>query len=143
MPGARRQPLSDPGAPMPFEFSIPENFYLLRFYGQLTEQDLRQVMVRVLEAERLTATSPNRIIDTTGIDDYKIDLSAIDSFSRQRKASPPKNPIKIAVIVQRPVDTGITRMFEAMSDHPSITIRIVRHQDEAKAWFAREGDAQN
>jgi hypothetical protein len=127
---------------MPYDFSASGPYYAIRLHGQMAEADLQQLMDDVVKAEQAAPRSLNRIIDSTDVERFDIHFGDVMTFVNQRKAAPPKNPIKTAILVQREVALGVARMFQTLNDHPFITIRIVNNREEAERWFAEDTDCQ-
>jgi hypothetical protein len=108
----------------------------ITFEGAITAADLALVIQDVVELEGRMAVTPDRLIDlgppATAL---VIGYSEISNVVQARRATPPANPIRTAVIAHSAVQQGYARMFQTLNDHPSITIAVFSDRATAEAWL--------
>jgi|APFre7841882654_1041346.scaffolds.fasta_scaffold106955_2 hypothetical protein len=127
---------------MPYEFSASEDFYTIRLYGRLTDEDLERLFAEMEKAENTAPVALNRVTDATDVLFFEIHSDPVTALTERRRTVRLKNTIKSAIIVRREVALGYARLFQMLHDHPQIEIRTVNNREEALNWFA-EGKAPN
>lgn len=120
---------------MPYEILHQGEFMLVRLFGVLTEDDLTAAVVEMARIEDASTTSKDRAIDLSEIEDIRVGFSDVLLLANRRRTRTFTARIKSALIAHRPVHVGYARMFQTLSDHPQIDIRIVGSLDEALQWF--------
>lgn len=104
--------------------------------GNVTAQELLEFGSELSAFERQYPVTPDRLTDISGIANISFDYESIQTFARLRNDSPPANPIKSAVYAPTHAQFGMARIFQALSNHPAITVEIFRDRTAALAWLS-------
>ena len=127
--------------PMPFSLSSESGVERIAISGTLTPADLERLADTLLEMEGASAVCPHRVTDLTDLTRFDVGFDDMFSLARRRRAVPPANPIRSAIVASTPVQLGFARMFQTLNDHPQVTLRIFADLDAALAWLGEEGPA--
>lgn len=128
---------------MPFELTTSGSILFARAYGVFTPQDLNHLADEAEIAEASHPASLDRITDLTEVERFEVGFREIYYLAVRRSSLRFSRVVKSAIIVKRPVQHGLARMYEALIENPQIKIRILRSVSEATAWFAEpSGDAE-
>lgn len=78
-----------------------------------------------------------RLWDFTEADLSKLDSNTIQSMAQHsQKFAPGINDVKVAFVVKRDLEYGLTKMFEAFSYKAKVNIQIFRSLQEAGEWIS-------
>ena len=120
---------------MPFELTVPGAILFARVFGVFTAADLNDLAKQAEIAEASQPNSLDRIADMTAVERFDVGFREIYSFAIRRGSQRFSRVVKSAIVVRRPAQFGIARMYEAIKENPQIQLRIVRSVAEAYAWF--------
>jgi hypothetical protein len=121
---------------MPFETSDHGRYLYTRLFGVLTPDDLVTLAAELERLEDAVGVSKDRIADTTALDEVEIAFPDVLLLANRRLARTFTRRVKSAVIARKSVHIGYARMFQTLTEHPQIEIRIVQSMDEALKWLA-------
>ena len=121
---------------MPFEISVESDFLFARLYGVITAADLDKIASEVEVIEDSLPTSMNRITDITAVEQFEVGFPDVNILAERRRTRVFSQPVKCAIIVREPVQFGLARMFQMLSDNSQIEVRILYSATEAKDWFS-------
>jgi hypothetical protein len=107
--------------------------------GPVSREDLAGVVSEVRAVERTLELAPDRIVDLTGAASFDIGSNDLSHYAWKRTAEPPRNRYTIAFVASSDVGYGISRMYQSLGEHASITVMRVASVDEALRSLA--GDA--
>jgi hypothetical protein len=119
---------------MPYEMSMDGAVLRIRLYDTLSAADLRRLASDVLDLEARVDPTPPRVTDFTGLTRFEVGFSEMLTFVERRRDSPPRQPIRSALLVDSDVQFGMARMFQTLNDHPLVTVEIFRDAATALAW---------
>src|SRR3954466_13089207 len=103
---------------MPFELTTPGAVLFVRVFGVFTAPELNQLAAEAEIAEASHPVSLDRITDLTAVERFEVGFPAIYSFAIRRGTQRFSRVVKSAIIVQRPVQLGIARVYDALNDNP-------------------------
>ena len=106
----------------------------IRLYETLSDEDLRGLADEVLQLEANCVSTPARVTDLTGLQRINVGFREMLAFVERRRASPPRQPIRSALIVATDAQYGIARMFQTLNDHPLVSVEIFRSESDALDW---------
>jgi len=101
----------------------------------LTPADLYRIADALTEIERSAAVTPHRLVDMSGVTQFKVGFEEMFALAELRRAHPPSNPIRSAWVASTQVQVGFARMFQTLNDHPLVTLRIFADVPSALAWL--------
>jgi hypothetical protein len=125
----------DPFAASPFCLVMEGQVLRISMEGTLTRRHLKEFGEALLEAECAMPVTPDRITDLTRVTRMEIEFSDIWALVQRRRASPPANPIKSAIVAASPVQLGYARMFQTLNDVAGITVSIFSDEEAAMEWI--------
>ena len=106
----------------------------IRLYDTLTDVDLRDLADDVLGLEANQVPTPARVTDMSGLRRISVGFREMLAFVERRRASPPKQSIRSALVVESEVQYGIARMFQTLNNHPLVSVEIFRDASKALDW---------
>jgi len=123
---------------MPIDVELTGSYLSVRLYDVVTPAELLSYARSAEEFEQQHGGPLNRITDLTGVVRFEIGYREIFDFADRRKRGWPTEPSKSVIIAIEPVQIGMARMFQTMSSHPNLDIRIVNSHADAQAWLSVE-----
>jgi hypothetical protein len=108
---------------------------VIQCHGALTLDDL---LACVQQCERFDATrsdTAHHLIDFTAVQQFEIGFDEMNIVTARCNSQICRNTIRCAVVAQRPLAIGFARMFELLTNHPRVEIRVLSSCDDALAWF--------
>jgi len=121
---------------MPFEIANKGDFFLVRFFGVVTANDLACFAVEAMIAEDAQPASMDRITDLTEVERFDVGYAEINALAARRKLRHFTKRIKSAIVTDHDDQYSLAKMFQMLNDHPQIDIRVWYSVDEAKDWLA-------
>jgi hypothetical protein len=120
---------------MPVSIQIADQYIVAHCEGELTVDDLFRLN-QSLYSETDRSIAAYQIVDLTAVtrivmstDDIRRiadqDRSAVKSFGR----------ITIAVVADKDLDFGMSRMWEAYAESPGIETGVFRNMSDARDWI--------
>jgi len=110
--------------------------------GLLNSKDILNTFDRAVSDEKYKP-GMGRIWDFTDIDLSSIDSDAIPKMARHSLSFPPGiSDVKVAFVVTKTMEYGLTRMFKAYSDtYAKTKVNIFKTIEEAENWLMEESDS--
>jgi len=124
---------------MAYTIEFTNGLLTLRFFGTISSDDLRFALADVEAIEAHHDTAPHRITDLSAGDTGEFNIMVIESLAARRRNAVLKNRVKSAIFAPSDLQFGYSRMFQSLSDNPSIAVAVFRSRSEADAWLA-DGD---
>ena len=112
------------------------DFLFARLYGLVTETDLDRIASDVEVLEDSLPTPMDWITDITAVERFDVGFPAVNILASRRLAQRFSRTIKSAIIVQEPVQFGLARMFQTLSENSQIEVEIFHSMAEARDWIA-------
>ena len=100
----------------------------------MTQRDIFDEQPRVRAYPGFDA-SVDQLIDLTAATDLDLDYSAMSSVATTTVFLP---GVRRAVVAHTPVQYGIARMFQALSERNNHVVAIFRRRVDAEAWLATD-----
>jgi hypothetical protein len=122
---------------MAIQFNMRGGWVEVIMQGNVTNDDLRQLLASYNEAEARLPVTPDRITDLSQAVMTAIDAGQLREFSLARQAAQLKNNVKSAIIAPEPEQYGLARMFQAFNQNPKIEICLFRDAASAYTWIGR------
>lgn len=119
---------------MPIEILREGEILLIVYSGTVTKTELVEMAGRLTKLEEGMARIPNRLADLTRLAHPTVTFTDVLAFADQRRGLRFKNAFRSAVLAHGPVATGFAQMWQALNDHPQITIEIFTDRDAALEW---------
>ena len=116
-------------------FNDRDGVLFVQCHGALTLDDL---LACVQQCERFDATRSDtalHVIDFTAVQQFEIGFNEMSIVTARCNSQICRNPIRCAVVAERPLAIGFARMFELLTNHPRVEIRVLRSCDDALEWF--------
>jgi hypothetical protein len=119
---------------MPFEIRDEGKYFSARLFGVLDRAELDAIMN---EVERLEDTGVliDRLTDLTALDRIDVGFEEVFAWAARRAERKVTQPIKSALVANRPLQFGFARMFQMLNDNPRIQIRVFGNLEEAQQWL--------
>jgi hypothetical protein len=121
---------------MPIEILREGEILLIVYSGTVTQTELAEMTGRLGKLEDEMERVPNRLADLTRIAHPAVTFTDVLAFADQRRGLRFKNAFRSAVLAHGPVATGFAQMWQALNDHPQITIEIFTDRAAALEWLA-------
>lgn len=115
--------------------------------GIVTGQEIIEANKRIYTREVLLGLK-YKIIDRTTCTEYRVDSEEIRQIAEQDRQAARINPnISVILISTTPLQFGMSRMWQLLTDEIGFRTRIVRDRAEAESWLkaniAGYGDREN
>lgn len=126
---------------MPIELALADSYLFVRMHGVVTaaEMEIYGVDTEKLESQR--PESLDRMTDLTEVERFDVVYRDIFQLADRRKRRPHTRNVKVAAIARQPEQIGMARMFQTLSEHPQIEVRIFDTREEALAWLGKRKDS--
>jgi hypothetical protein len=122
---------------MAFQIVLQEGLLHVPLSGTLSRADLDHLASAIEKLEAPALPVPNRIIDLTRVTEMAIDFADVLAIAERRKQQRFPNSFRTALVAGRPIGKGYARMFQALNDHPQITIEVFSDRETALRWLAQ------
>lgn len=126
---------------MPYEIKISDRLITIRMFGLLTSEELALCSDELVKIDTGSPVSLDRVTDLTEIDALHLDFGAVDAIAARRRAAAVKNSIKSALVAPKPVQFGLSRMFQTLATNPKIQIEIFKDRPGAMKWLSKDPKA--
>lgn len=120
---------------MSIEIVSTDPFIFVKLHGTISNRDILQI---IHDSEALAfqhAHSMDCITDLSDVTHFDLDYRNVFRLADWRKQHPPINPVKLAIIAQKPVQVGMAHMYQTLTETNLIQIQIVTTLDEAQTWI--------
>jgi hypothetical protein len=125
-----------------YTYDEEKNFLHTRFYGVLTDEDLKWQAEAVTSDPRIRPGT-REIVDLTGIEDIKASpeslklIVATDRSHRDKLAG-----MRTAIVAPTDLLYGYSRMYEIFAElgESPVTIEVFRTIDEAREWLESQNN---
>lgn len=96
--------------------------------------DLEEIAARFDEIDRGTPGLP-RFADATGITGAHIAFDEVVQLTQDRRNRSLARDVRTAILVASDLAFGISRMYQALLDHPQVEMEVFRDRRRALAWL--------
>jgi hypothetical protein len=120
---------------MPYRLTISDQRVQVDFSGVFSREDLLALARDTAELEATPHGALNRLADLSGVTSASISYVDMHSLVQSRKESPPRSPVRTAIVAPSDVTYGFARMFQTLNDQPNLTIEIFRTLEDAETWL--------
>jgi hypothetical protein len=112
-----------------------KNIAYIALSGQLTERVILDAFDAAVTSEQYNK-GIGRLWDFTNADLSSLKSDAIRRMAQYSIGFPPGiNDVKVAFVAGRPLEFGLSRMFEAFSTEANTKIAVFRSVDAAEEWI--------
>lgn len=123
---------------MPIELALADSYLFVRMHGVVTAPEMEAYGVDAEKLESQRPESLDRMTDLTDVERFDVAYRDIFQLADRRKRRAHTRNVKVAAIARRPEQIGMARMFQTLSEHPQIEIRIFDSRVEAMAWLGEK-----
>jgi hypothetical protein len=123
---------------MSFEISNEKDHLLIQLFGAVSGEELLEIGRQLQKLEENDPSIP-RVTDVTCIETLNLGFLDIEALANARRLLVCPTPIRSAIVANRPLHIGYSRMFQTLNDNPAIEVRIVASREEALAWCRGPG----
>jgi hypothetical protein len=124
---------------MALEVTTVDGVFCVTFQGSVGIRDLQNLAEASKKAEAGGGVSPDFLTDLSAMENAELDFGAIQEFAAVRMTMRLKNRIKSAIVATRPLQMGFARMYQTLTNHPQIHMRIFKDRESAWTWL-KAGD---
>jgi hypothetical protein len=117
--------------PYPYEIDTQRRVIITRAVGVLTADDIRETRVLLLADPGFDAGYDQRI-DLRRMTDTALDLVDLMTIAGNSVFRP---GVRRAIVSNSPLQYGIARMFETLSEKHGQDVKVFRDLTEADAWL--------
>lgn len=127
---------------MELKIDQEKNIAYIKFIGLVSSKDILEAFDIAVSDEKYKK-GMGRLWDFTEIDLSALDSSAIPSMAKHSLLFPPGiSDVKVAFVVTKTMEYGLTRMFQTHSDLDAKTkVLIFNTIDEAEKWMMKKEDS--
>jgi hypothetical protein len=121
---------------MELQIDNGKNTAYIKLSGQLDKQNILNAFESAV-ADADYRSGMNRLWDFRMADLSALEPSTIMEMSRHSAKYPEGvKDVKVALVAERDLEYGLSRMFAAYSMHEHVTVSVFYTIDEAEAWLA-------
>jgi len=121
---------------MAYKIKEEPAFIRVTLSGKITARDLMAALKQLEALESSSVTLPPRLVDLSEIEHSEVKAEDVQAVAAKRKARRFPNAFRCAIVAPEPAQYGYARMFQSLTDHPDIRIRVFESMTEAEAWLA-------
>jgi|GEM_PF-1068859 len=127
---------------MELKIDQKKNIAYIKIVGPVSSKDILDAFDIAVSDEKYKR-GMGRLWDFTEIDLSSLDSSAIPSMAQYSLSFPPGIcDVKVAFVVTKTMEYGLTRMFQIHSDMDAKTqVMVFNTIDEAEKWMMRKEDS--
>lgn len=105
----------------------------------LTGQDLLDADARLREEVKRNSGIRYLLVDHSAITEEQVDSASIRALAEGSRETLELIPVGIvAIVAPNEVLYGLSRMWESLTNHPNLVVRIKPTREEAVAWLQEE-----
>jgi hypothetical protein len=128
-------------ASMPIDVTPTGDYLSVRVYGVITAADLLNYSLTTEAFERQSGHALDRISDVTGVEKFELSHRDVFEFADRRKRQHLPGIARTAIIATEPIQIGLSRMYQTMTENPNLEIKIVNSLAQAREWLAAPASA--
>jgi hypothetical protein len=122
---------------MPIALFQKDGIVHLVFEGEVAGKDLEGMAAELEELEATMARTPNRLADLSRLtESADITFNDVLALANRRRTLRRANASRTAIVARHPIAIAFAQMFQALNDHPLVTIELFSDQDTALEWLA-------
>ena len=121
---------------MAYKIKEEPAFIRITFSGTLKAHELQAALKQLEAMEAACVIMPPRLIDLSEVEQSEIKAEDVQAVAAKRKSRRFPNAYRSAIVAPEPAQYGYARMFQSLTDHPDIRIRVFDTVTEATAWLA-------
>jgi hypothetical protein len=100
----------------------------------ITLEDLQAVGGMIRQVESTYPVIPNRLIDLRAAKQVELSFDAVKALASERNSQVLRHAVRVAIVAPDNLHYGMARMFQSLSDNPSIHLHVFRDYEPACAW---------
>ena len=120
---------------MSYQLRATPELFRIEFSGRLTADDLGALAAELESAEAALDVVPDRVTVLEQVTEVEVSGDALRAVASIRKARHFPNRFKSAIVASHTPHVGYARMFQALNDHPQITIALFPAAAAAYDWL--------
>lgn len=125
---------------MPYHFKIEHSYAAIELYGEVTSDDLSEIIGRFRDIESKTGVAPHRVADFSKAGEIKMNFAEVDHYVDVLKAKKWNNDAKSAIVARTDLQFGVARMFQSLAENSQVEVRIFSDPDAAVRWVVHEDE---
>jgi len=121
---------------MAYQIKEEPAFIRITFSGTLKARELQAALKQLEAMEAASVTLPPRLIDLSSVEKSEITAEDVQAVAAKRKSRRFPNAFRSAIVAPEPAQYGYARMFQSLTDHPDIRLRVCDDITQATTWLA-------
>ena len=117
--------------PINYQIDPARKFVIVVGSGILTAEEMRKEQVR-MNREPDLAPDYNQLIDLKEVTELRLTVEDVRQLSYH---SPFREGSRRAIVVDRPEDYGLARVFQALTEPHGAELRVLYDRQEARRWL--------
>jgi hypothetical protein len=117
--------------PINYQIDAARKFVIVVGAGILTAEEMRKEQER-MNREPDLAPDFNQLIDLKGVTELRLTVEDVRQLSY---GSPFREGSQRAIVVDRPEDYGLARVFQALTEPHGAELRVLYDLAEARRWL--------
>jgi hypothetical protein len=124
---------------MAYKIKDEPEFIRITFSGTLKASEMQAALKQLEAMEAASVTLPPRLIDLSDVENSAISAEDVQAVAARRKSRRFPNAFRSAIVAPEPAQYGYARMFQSLTDHPDIKLRVFDDLAKATAWLTAKG----
>lgn len=126
---------------MELRIDVAKNIAYIKLSGLLSTKEILNAFDLAVSSDQYRE-GMGRLWDFQDADLSSLDTNTIIEMAKYSTKFPAGiSDVKVAFVTSRPLEYGLTRMFEAFSTEAKTKINIFKKIDEAEKWMMEEAEA--
>ena len=124
---------------MPFHIQGGAQVTRIILSGQLTLAEIGDLGRELERVEAGSEKIPDRLTDLSALENGGFDYPTVERLAAENRDLIYRNRFRSAIVAPKPLDFGLSRIFQTLSSNPMVELQIFRTRSEAEAWLDGPG----
>jgi len=121
---------------MPFHIQGDAKFIRVNLIGEITLDELGEIVRQMARLDAGFAKAPNRLTDLSAVEKSDFNFVTVEHLAKNRQAQVYPNRLKAAIVAPSLLHFGLARMFQTLSQNPQVDRQVFKTVAEAEDWLA-------
>lgn len=121
---------------MPFQIQGDAQIIRIILAGELTIEEISNLGRELARLEAGFEKTPDRLTDLSAVEKGEFDYATLEGLAQRSRSRVYPNRFKSAIVAPQPLQFGLSRIFQTLSDNPTINLQVFRTRAEAEIWLA-------
>ena len=121
---------------MPYQIQVHAQIIRIILTGYVTKTEMIDLACETALLDANFGRTFDRLTDLSAVEKSDSDYETISSLAKERQKRIFQQKFRSAIVAPNPLDYGCARMFQTLSENPSVDRQIFKTMVEAELWLA-------